>query len=81
MQEKKLMTFCKWLSVISSFFIIIIVYISTIELACDDLYLFSWEELLLSGLSSWENKKVSAKLVPYFYAVHIALWHICIEFY
>lgn len=74
-------SFWKWISIIS----LILhcnhcVHIHN-ELACDDLYLFSWEELLLSGLSSWGNKKISAKSIPYFYAVYIALRHICIEFY
>lgn len=75
------MSFWKWISIIS--FILHYNHCVHIhdELACDDLYLFSWEELLLSGLSSWGNKKVSAKAISYFYAVHIALWHIYIEFY
>lgn len=75
------MSFWKWISVIS----FILHYYNCVhihnELACDDLYLFSWEELLLSGLFSWGNKKVSAKPISYFYAGHIALWHIFIEFY
>lgn len=75
------MSFWKWISIIS----FILHYNNCVhihnELACDDLYLFSWEELLLSGLSSWRNKKVSTKPIPYFYAAHIALWHIVIEFY
>lgn len=75
------MSFWKWIPIIS--FILHYNHCVHIhnELACGDLYLFSWEELLLSGLSSWGNKKVSAKPIPYFYAVHIALWHIYIEFY
>lgn len=79
---KEWMSFWKWISLyLLLFFITIIVCISTIEPGCDDLYLFSREELPLSGLSSWGKKKVSGKPIPYFYAVHIALWHICIEFY
>lgn len=75
------MSFWKWISVIS----FILHYYNCVhihnELACDDLYLFSWEELLSSGLFSWGNKKVSAKPISYFYAGHIALWHISIELY